>query len=261
MKKIITLTLLLISFPLFAKTWQGSEQIQSLFTKNKITGTFVLYDVQQDKLIGYNQIRANKRFIPASTFKIINSLIGLSTKTIKDVDETLPYGGKPQIIKAWEHDMGLREAIRLSNVPIYQELARRIGLQKMQANIKLLNYGNTNIGQTVDTFWLTGPLEISAVEQTAFLAELAQSNLPFDKSVQTAVQQITLLETGSNWQLHGKTGWADTYQPNIGWFVGWVQKENKFYTFALNIDMPNPTEDVAKRLSIAKQALSALDIL
>ena len=51
---------------------------------------------------------------------------------MKSVDEVLPYGGKPQPRKEWERDMGLREAIKMSNVPIYQELARRIGIVRMR---------------------------------------------------------------------------------------------------------------------------------
>lgn len=157
--------------------------------------------------------------------------------------------------------MGLKEAIKISNVPIYQELARRIGLPKMQTYIKLLNYGNTSIGQTVDTFWLKGPLKISAVEQVILLTDLAQEKLPFRVDVQQAVKEITLLEQGENWQLHGKTGWADSYKPSVGWFVGWVEKQGNIYAFALNIDMPNPQQDLPKRVTLTKQALVLLGIL
>jgi len=248
-----------------AKEWQDNDAIARLFANNHLVGTFVLYDVQQDKLIGYNQIRANSRYIPASTFKIVNSLIGLETGAVKDTKEKLPYdknklqGIKP--LKSWQQDMDLADAIKVSNVPIYQELARRIGLAKMQAYIKLLNYGNTSIGQTVDTFWLKGPLTISAVEQVMLLADLAQEKLPLSITAQKAVKEITLLEQGENWQLHGKTGWADTYKPNVGWFVGWVEKQGKIYVFALNIDMINPQQDIPKRVTLTKEALTLLGVL
>ena len=70
--------------------------------------------------------------------KVANSLIGLSTGAVRSADEVLPYGGKPQRFKAWEHDMSLRDAIKASNVPVYQELARRIGLERMRANVSRL---------------------------------------------------------------------------------------------------------------------------
>ncbi|MFD1260871.1 class D beta-lactamase [Entomomonas asaccharolytica] len=261
MNKLFFCILFLFTQMSYAISWYDNKEIDQLFIDSNTVGTFVVYDVQQHQLIGYNQIRANTRFIPASTFKIVNSLIGLATKTIKNVDEKLPYGGKSYSRAEWQRDMGLRDAIKVSNLPIYQELARRIGIAQMQANIKLLNYGNTNIGQVVDDFWLVGPFKISAVEQAIFLADLAQQTLPYDKEVQQTIHEITLLEQGENWQLHGKTGWADNHQPDVGWFVGWVEKEGKVYSFAINIDMLDPKKDIAKRVDIAKQSLKLLGIL
>jgi len=66
--------------------------------------------------------------VPASTFKIANTIIALETGVVKDENEIIPYGGRP--FKHWEKDMSMREAIALSAVPIYQELARRIGLER-----------------------------------------------------------------------------------------------------------------------------------
>lgn len=261
MRKLIFIILLVVASPIFAKTWQDNEQLTKLFTDQQLVATFVVYDVEQQQLVGYNQIRANQRFIPASTFKIVNSLIGLSSKTVKNVEEKLPYGGKPQPRKEWQKDMGLREAIKVSNVPIYQELARRIGLTTMQANIKLLNYGNTNIGQHVDSFWLAGPLKISAVEQALFLADLAQKQLPYPQHIQDAVHEITLLEQSKNWQLHGKTGLTRRNQGSIGWFVGWVEKEGRIYSFALNMQLVDPNKDISIRVTLAEQALQLLGIL
>ena len=104
-----------------ATEWQENSQIAKLFKDAGVEGTFVLFDVSQDSFTGFNHKRAKQRFIPASTFKVANSLIGLSTGAVESVDEILPYGGKSQFIKAWENDMSLRDAIKISNVPIYQE--------------------------------------------------------------------------------------------------------------------------------------------
>jgi len=48
--------------------WQENKAIGTLFKKANITGTFVLYDISENKFIGHNQNRAQTRFIPASTF-------------------------------------------------------------------------------------------------------------------------------------------------------------------------------------------------
>ena len=164
-----------------AVSFKEVPELERFFKERNVVGTFVLYDVAADTMLVWNEERAKRRFIPASTFKIANSLIGLDVGAVKDVDEVLPYGGKPQRIKEWEHDMGLREAIKISNVPIYQELARRIGLERMREGVRKLGYGNMEIGNVVDRFWLDGPLKISAVEQTEFLARLAGGKLPIDR--------------------------------------------------------------------------------
>jgi hypothetical protein len=135
-----------------AYDWRHSPEVAKLFAAANLHGTFVLYDAGADQFTGYNRERAERRYIPASTFKIPNSLIGLSVGAVHDVDEVLPYGGQPQRFKEWEQDMGLRTAIRVSNVPVYQELARRIGLERMRANIAKLDYGNGEIGDVVDRF-------------------------------------------------------------------------------------------------------------
>ena len=84
----------------------------------------------------------------------------------------------------------------------------------------MLHYGNEEPGDVVDMFWLRGPLQISAVEQTLFLARLAQNELPFTEAAQAATREIILLEQGDNWALYGKTGTAMYYSPPLGWWVG-----------------------------------------
>lgn len=243
-----------------ATGWEESPRVADLFKEAKVDGTFVLYDVTANTYTGYNKVRAEKRYVPASTFKIPNSLIGLSVGAVKSVDEILPYKSDvPPFTKAWEKDMGLREAIVLSNVPIYQELARRIGLERMQENVSRMNYGNKEIGNTVDTFWLKGPLEISAVEQTQFLARLAQDALPFPQAYQKDVREIVLLDQGENWKLYGKTGWQNGPNQGVGWWVGWVQKSGRIYAFALNIDIQQ-ISDAGKRIDLGKTCLKALGI-
>ena len=126
MKYVLAAAAILFSFLAHASDFEESAQVAEVFRNAGMNGTFVLYDVGAGKYVGYNRVRAKKRFVPASTFKIPNSLIGLSAGAVKSVDEVLPYKGHPKpFSKAWEKDMGLREAIAMSNVPIYQELARR----------------------------------------------------------------------------------------------------------------------------------------
>ncbi len=244
----------------FALDWQDSPEVDQLFRDSGVTGTFVLYDVTQHRLTGHNRERAYTQLVPASTFKIAHTLIGLSVGAVKSIDEILPYGGKPQPVKAWEKDMSLREAIAMSNVAIYQELARRIGLERMRDSMVKMRYGNGEIGAVVDRFWLVGPLKISSVEQTEFLARLAQGALPFPQTQQEAVRGSVELEHQDDWTLYGKSGWENFPNSGVGWWVGWVMKSGHVYAFALNLDMRDTT-DAAKRIELGKASLRALGII
>jgi beta-lactamase class D len=256
MKYYLILIAFVSSTPALAHSYQTNNKIDALFENAKVQGTFIVFNLRESTYIAHNPSRAEIRYVPASTFKIPNSLIGLTVKAVQNIDEPLPYGGEPQPIKAWEKNMGLREAIKISNVPIYKELARRIGIGRMKTNVALMNYGNEDIGNTVDTFWLKGPLKISALEQTIFLSKLAQKTLPFPKEIQSTVHEIVKLEEGGDWKLYGKTGWAD----NIGWWVGWVNKNNNIFSFAVNIDMTD-MKDAPKRIFLGKKSLQILGII
>jgi beta-lactamase class D len=259
MKKLLASFMLFMVSQVHALDMVTDPGLEKLFNEAGVNGTFVLYDVSADRMTVHDLPRAEQRIIPASTFKIANSLIGLATGAVASIDEVLPYGGKPQPFKSWEQDMGLRDAIKVSNVPVYQELARRIGLQRMRENLVAIPYGNNETGDEVDTFWLKGPLQISALEQTRFLARLAQGELPFAAEVQQSVREIVRLEQRDNWTLYAKTGWTTTPDPDIGWWVGWVTKDKHVFSFALNIDMPDKG-DVSKRIELGKACLKALGI-
>jgi beta-lactamase class D len=241
--------------------WWEEPRLAHLFRQAGMTGTFVLLDRGRAELIGTNRARALSRYTPASTFKIPNSLIGLSVGAVASVDTVLPYrSDAPPFDPAWVKDMGLREAIVVSNVPIYQELARRIGLERMRQAVNRLAYGNRAVGSAVDSFWLRGPLAISAVEQTRFLDRLARGVLPFPAEAQRAVRGITLVESGPGWALHAKTGWQNGPGPGVGWWVGWVERNGRAYPFALNLDI-RQRADGAARQRLGRAALELLGVL
>ncbi|MGL6040175.1 MAG: class D beta-lactamase [Deefgea sp.] len=261
MYRFLLILLCFVAAPTCATELFAAPKISAQFSSVQASGTFVMLDVNAQRWIGHNPKRAATRFSPASTFKIPNSLIGLATSAVSSVDEVFyHHDGKPKYLKSWENDMGLRGALPISNVAAYQELARRIGLPAMQQQLDQLNYGNRHIAGGVDQFWLNGSLTISAIEQVQFLTRLAQGALPYSAKMQAAVREITLLETGKNWKLYGKTGWTGSKQPSIGWFVGWVEQDGKLYSFALNMDIAD-ARDLPKRIEIAKASLRTQGLL
>lgn len=244
------------------RAWAGEtvvrDDLAGLFSAEGVVGTIAVFDPAADRLTVVDAARAARRFVPASTFKIANSLIALETGVVADENEIIPYGGKPQWMKAWEKDMSMREAIVLSALPHYQELARRIGLERYRDWLARLDYGNRRSGKVVDRFWLDGPLEISAIEQARFVARLAAGTLPASARSQAIVRDILRLESRDGRTLFAKTGWKAGGRP-IGWWTGWVERAGAITAFSLNIDMTK-IEMAPKRLVVGRAVLASLGI-
>lgn len=216
-------------------------------------GAFVLYDLNRNRYIRYNPERCAERFVPASTFKIMNSLIGLETGVIPDENYVIKWDGTQYDIPSWNQDHTLKTAIQNSVVWYYQELARRVGEKKMQYYVDAANYGNKDISGQIDSFWLEGRLGISADEQVEFLKRLYQGNLPFSQRSMNIVKTILVLERTESYQLSGKTGSVQRITPHEGWFVGYLETNGEVYFFATNFESPSPdglaNGDTARKIS------------
>ena len=110
-------------------------------------------------------------------------------------------------------------------------------------------------------FWLDGGLAISAVEQVDMLRRLRRDALPFEVAHQRLVKDLILIERGPGFVLYGKTGWTFDAEPQLGWFIGWVDTADGAVFFALNIDMPGGAADAPKREAIVRKALVSIGAL
>ncbi|NPA44940.1 MAG: class D beta-lactamase, partial [Chlorobi bacterium] len=182
-KSIIAITFLSIILSCNSQT-NNLQSAKELFVKNNLNGTFVLYNLSSEKIKIYNDARADSIFIPASTFKILNSLMALENNVISNENEIIKWDGKDKGWKKWNKDQNMQTAISSSCIWFYQELARRIGKERMQNGISLSNYGNKKMGAKIDNFWLKGDLRISAKEQINFIKKLIKNELPFTKNNQ-----------------------------------------------------------------------------
>jgi len=229
------------------------------FAEAGVTGTLVLLtDGDAPMLQAHDPARAATGFLPASTFKIPNSLIALETGVVSGPDTVFAWDGVTRSIAAWNADLTFTQALRVSCVPIYQEAARRIGQERMQWWVREMGYGNADIGDAIDTFWLRGNLRISALEQVAFLRRLAQDRFPFSPRTMALVREMLVEERTEAGVLRAKTGLTggDAPTPNVGWWAGWVEKGEGRWFFALNIDSLRP-EDVPARKAVVKAVLAA----
>jgi len=236
------------------KSW---EQYYSKFSGR---GCFLLYDTKNETKYCYNPTRCQEIFLPASTFKILNSLIALECGVIRDENEIIAWDGIDRGYKAWNQDLDLRGAIKYSAVWFYQELARRIGKEKMKNYVKLAEYGNMNIDGNLDSFWLDGQLRISAEEQLDFLRKLYNNELPFSDRIMNIVKDILLYEKGDKYKIKAKTGWTMRISPQIGWFVGWIEKDDDVFFFVNNLEITKRT-DSKGRSEITKNILRELKII
>lgn len=120
---------------------QENTQIQKIFDEHNINGTFVFYNSSNNTIIGYNQKRAQKQFIPGSIFKIPSSAIALTEKVITNVDSVFyHYKGEKVFLSVWTNSMSLRDVMKHSNVPAFQQIARTVGLKTMQTYLNKFNY-------------------------------------------------------------------------------------------------------------------------
>ena len=232
------------------------------FEEADVEGTFVLKEVGSDTVQVWNADRATTPRRPASTFKILNSMIILETGTRSDVDETVEWDGVDRGIDVWNQDHSLRTGIEVSAVWMYQQLVREVGETDMQEWIDRTGYGNGDIGGGIDQFWLDGDLRISPLEQVEFLERFALGELPFRPDVTTAVADILVREEGPGWTWMHKTGTALAEDPDLGWLVGVTEHDDRRFVFAMNLDLQPLTEvdtqlDPQVRQRLARRILEA----
>ena len=207
-------------------------------------GTFIIKKMNSDTVKVYNLERSLKPYLPASTYKILNSLIALETKAIHDENDIIKWDGVERFYDMWNKDQTLASAIKYSCVWFYQELARRVGTQKMQFYLDTVKYGNSRMGSEIDNFWLEGNLRISAQEQVEFINKFLNRDLPFSIQNMEIVKNVMLMDSTNNYKLYAKTGWTARVEENeqIGWYVGFVENSDGYWIFAINIDIKDDAD-------------------
>ncbi|MBE2280552.1 MAG: class D beta-lactamase [Ignavibacteriaceae bacterium] len=233
------------------------------YSQEGVSGAFLLYNFQTDQFASYNLEDCKRRTVPASTFKILNSIIALEKGVFSNIDEQWQWDGVERRIKSWNQNNSLRTGMKYSVVPLYQYVAREVGLDYYNQILTEIKFGNALTGEKVDEFWLTGPLEISPMEQVQFLIKFISYDLPFSKENIDAVKETMLLEETETYKLFAKTGWAQSDKRNIGWFIGFVQKGDNYYIFANRIEADENIRDSfgTARREISEKILKDLKIL
>jgi beta-lactamase class D len=275
MRYLLLYIMICLSFDSFAQKSKDTIELIDLKQQyGEYTGGFSVLELKTGKYFQYNPKLCSTRFSPCSTFKIPNSLIGLETGELLDSTFVIKYDSilhpkDSRLLNAypfcnWFRDLTLKQAFKYSCVWYYQELARRIGEQRMRKYVDLIDYGNNDISSGIDKFWLCGSIMISINEQINFLNKLYHNDLHgfLPRSMQ-AVKEIMLYESTNDYKLYGKTGGGDCINGKaIGWYVGFVETKTGTYLFAMNIFV-NKFDDLRGnfRIDFTKKVLKDLKII
>ena len=239
-----------------------TRDFKNYYDAYQVTGSFVLYDQNNDHYILYNEPQINQPFIPASTYKICNSLIGLETGVIPDENFIIQWDSVMRKNPSWNSDQDMKTAFKNSTVWYYQELARRVGGEKMKYWIDKAGYGNADTSGGIDQFWLTGGLRITPAQQIDFLKRLHENKLPFSQRSMDIVKKIMIQEDSPGFILRGKTGWGMMQDTDIGWYVGYLETNTNVYYFANCIQSSDPNNNNfgMARTAIADSILIELNL-
>jgi beta-lactamase class D len=256
------LSLILFLFTVLLLTYcQNTDTafLEKYMNQNNLKGTIIIENIDSSKKYTYNVKRSEEYYLPASTFKIINTLIALQEGVIKSEKEYIKWDGLDKGLAEWNKDQNILTAFPASCVWFYQELAKRIGNERYLYYLNKLKYGNGKTGKNIDTFWLDGDLRISAKEQIEVMKNIYFESYPFNKNYYDILKKLMIVAKSEKYIIRAKTGWTMRVNPQIGWYVGYVEIKKDVWFFACNLDI-NKAKDAEFRDKIVYRAFEELGI-
>lgn len=218
------------------------NEIQTLIDSTNSKGSVLIYKPSNNTYYSNDFEWAEKGHLPASTFKIPNSIVALELGIVKNDSSMFYWNGEDRFQDRWERDMIFKEALQLSCVPCYQYLAKEIGVERMISVLDKIGYPKMVIDSTnIDLFWLEGNSRITSFEQINFLKQFYDKELPISNNTFNSMKKMLLKEENENYNLSGKSGWSYTNGVDNCWFIGYIEKGDEVYFFATNLE---PSSDV-----------------
>ena len=258
MKKVILLlcSMIVLANPIFANT--------CFFAKEK------------DQVI-HQEGEYDKRYAPMSTFKVPLSLMSFDSSILVDeINPVWPFEeGYVDWRDAWKQDQTPKSWMKESCVWYSQVLTKQLGIEKFQDYVTKFDYGNKDVSgdkgkdNGLTNAWLSSSLEISSLEQVAFLEKMLAGKIPVNPHAIKMTKNILFVEELKNgWNLYGKTGMGSllnadrTKNPDLhhGWFIGWIEKGDRRIIFSNHIEDDKKEETFAslRAKADAKERLSEI---
>jgi beta-lactamase class D len=235
----------------------GLPGIAGLLAHHSLQGSVHIYDEENNNLYHSDSAGYDHKNVPASTFKIITSLLALEKGLLQDQYEIKTWNNRIQKNSDWNKDQHLKEAFALSTNWFFEDLTAQLGTDTINAWLLRIGYPAT-IQQAEAKFWLDPQFVISPREQITLMQKLYHQTLPFSARTYELTKNIMLRKDTLGVQIYGKTGWGTPEGKNVGWYVGWAEcSQRKPIFFATCIEQAEPASEefAAWRKELTEMAL------
>ena len=276
--KFVTMTLITVSLNLISLS-NAAELKNIKARQNANSGLVIKQDNKIIKTIG----KYKDRHSPFSTFKVALALMGFDAKILENKDSP-KWAFKPEYeknLQSWyTHQKGIEyhwcqehtpaTFMKYSVVWFSHQITEQLGAHRFHEYISKLNYGNKDVSGTIGkdgmykndgllNSWLGTSLQISPLEQVEFLEKLLVNELAVSIPAQEKTREIMDREEEWNgWKLYGKTGGGSR---DNGWFIGWIEKDEKQIIFAQYLDLTDSNLDLTDLPSHKSVGLTAKEVI
>ncbi|MEO1435216.1 MAG: penicillin-binding transpeptidase domain-containing protein [Bacteroidota bacterium] len=242
--------------------WQIEPVFGHWLDSLQLDGAILIYDSGNRTYHTNDSAKSLVGQLPASTFKIPNSMIALESGVATSDTMLIPWDGQDRMFDSWEADMTLRQAYRRSCLPCYQDLVRQMGSKIIRKYLTQFDYPGMRFDSTdYDQFWVQGDSRINPVEQIGFLRRFNNRELNISTRTDSLMREIMRIDEFRGQAVWAKTGWSIQDDQNNGWYVGFLEGEKGPVYFAVNIS-PKEGFDMGqfswRRISLAKIGLTHL---
>ncbi|HUX57963.1 MAG TPA: penicillin-binding transpeptidase domain-containing protein [Bacteroidales bacterium] len=262
MRQVIVVLILGLIFQTGFSQKMIEKDFKKHFDKYGVDGCFVLYNLTDNEYIKYNSNLCDTGYLPASTFKIPHSIIALEEKIVKDTNQIIKWDGHEWPNQPWNQDQTLKTAMKYSCLWVHIGFAEQIGIEKYQDYVNSFDYGNKDLTGPPTRFWIAGQFRITANQQVEFLRKFYNYDLSVSRESIDIVKDIITIEQTDSYKLSGKSGTGRLSDTElIMWLVGYIEKDNKPYFYAMNYKTSDFIKLNQARYNITKDILSELKLI
>lgn len=233
----------------------------------KTPGSFVLYNLKNDQYQVYNIDRAQTQYAVHSTSKILWTIIGLEEGLIKNEQEhirwdSIKYPRQDRWPDGWAKDQTVVNALNKSVNWYYFELLSLMSPELIEKYLNKLDYKQGFDVEKVHYYGLTFNIKKSALEQIDFLKRLYSNDVKISDTTLAIVKKGMIFKKTDQYTIYSRTGLGPIENDNgIGWFIGFIEKGNEVYLFALNVEDEDESTAGIKRFDYSIRIFKALGLL